>query len=581
MPDFTSFVNYKVTNIQRYLQPVITTHNRLESNPRTEEFGRSLRAEVRDPLWMLCRQWQFGEFQGEDAASAVQAKILGEHRTPGSLTLFNGHTLPYDPSRPLEMVVEREALKPDLYLRVQMGRQLYKFMQAEGLSDLKAALLERFQLTEDPDPEAKDDPEGHYLFVTVQGRVADGFAVWEAIKNGEFGTWAAGIASAAQQTALKTAQKLFANWYTALYEQPVGDESAWSPEHLEYNFALNIVGADGRGEQLTADQFASGRLDWYSFDENIPRQMPKGAVATPVETRVQTFIPTPLEYSGMPHPRYWQMEERRTDFGKLDPSPTSLLNVLLAEYGLTYSNDWFILPYEMNVNTVCEIKGLMVKDVFGFHVFIGPTLQDPETNWREFAVFHQTERQNQRQARNRFYLAPAVGKILESEPLEKVNFLRDEMANMVWAVEQILPSAAGGGRQAKRTLSRLSPDFTPVDEAAKIRYVLGSTVPENWIPFVAVHKPVPAGQPPMEIRLQRGRMPQAPGPKSVLLTESLPKPMFVEEEEVPRAGVTIERRFQRTRWLNGRSFLWMGRRKAVGRGEGWSGLMFDQILPIE
>ena len=28
---------------------------------------RALRAEVRDPLWMLTRQWQMGEFQGDDA----------------------------------------------------------------------------------------------------------------------------------------------------------------------------------------------------------------------------------------------------------------------------------------------------------------------------------------------------------------------------------------------------------------------------------------------------------------------------------------------------------------------------------
>ena len=49
--------------------------NRLEGRPRTTDFERSLRAEVRDPLWFLTRQWQFGEFQGEDAASPIDVAL--------------------------------------------------------------------------------------------------------------------------------------------------------------------------------------------------------------------------------------------------------------------------------------------------------------------------------------------------------------------------------------------------------------------------------------------------------------------------------------------------------------------------
>jgi hypothetical protein len=52
--------------------------NRLEARPRKSEFDEVLRAAIYDPLWMLTRQWQFGEFQGEDTGSAVFAKILME-----------------------------------------------------------------------------------------------------------------------------------------------------------------------------------------------------------------------------------------------------------------------------------------------------------------------------------------------------------------------------------------------------------------------------------------------------------------------------------------------------------------------
>ena len=43
-----------------YREPSITAYNRLEARARTEDFERSLRAEIRDPLWMLTRQWQMG-----------------------------------------------------------------------------------------------------------------------------------------------------------------------------------------------------------------------------------------------------------------------------------------------------------------------------------------------------------------------------------------------------------------------------------------------------------------------------------------------------------------------------------------
>jgi len=54
----------------------------------------------------------------------------------------------------------------------------------------------------------------------------------------------------------------------------------------------------------------------------------------------------------------------------------------------------------------------------------------------------------------------------------------------------------------------------------------------------------------------------------------------VEEEEVPRAGIFVERSWQRARWIDGRTFLWVGRRKTAGRGEGWSQLVFDQIVDL-
>ncbi|TWV93600.1 hypothetical protein FEF09_26915, partial [Chitinophaga pinensis] len=55
--------------------PISYSWSRLEGRPVTDNFDRALKAEVRDALWMLTRQWQLGEFEGDDAGSPVTAKI--------------------------------------------------------------------------------------------------------------------------------------------------------------------------------------------------------------------------------------------------------------------------------------------------------------------------------------------------------------------------------------------------------------------------------------------------------------------------------------------------------------------------
>ena len=56
--------------------PVIKGWNRLEGRPGrwTSNVRCAPRYETR--LWFLTRQWQFGEFQGEDAASPVEVRTV-------------------------------------------------------------------------------------------------------------------------------------------------------------------------------------------------------------------------------------------------------------------------------------------------------------------------------------------------------------------------------------------------------------------------------------------------------------------------------------------------------------------------
>src|SRR5512144_1575705 len=55
--------------------PSATTWSRLEPLPTSDDVSEALQARVADPLWMLARQWQFNELQGEDAGSPIAADL--------------------------------------------------------------------------------------------------------------------------------------------------------------------------------------------------------------------------------------------------------------------------------------------------------------------------------------------------------------------------------------------------------------------------------------------------------------------------------------------------------------------------
>jgi hypothetical protein len=178
----------------------------------------------------------------------------------------------------------------------------------------------------------------------------------------------------------------------------------------------------------------------------------------------------------------------------------------------------------------------------------------------------------------RVFIPPATPKLLESPPIERVVFLRDEMANMCWAVERIVLSAAGNGVDAEQHALTLRP-APPADPSpapgATARYRLGTDAPPNWHPFIPVHIPGSI----RSVRLQRARLPIGlRNPLGRIIAE--PGPYYINEEEIPRAGRIVVRTFQRTRWIDGRVLLWLGRRTLTGRGEGSSGLMFDHLEEI-
>jgi hypothetical protein len=613
----------KLLFLSESFRPSVTIWNRLEGRPRTEDFARSLRAEVRDPLWMLCRQWQLGEFQGEDNGSATKAKAQITTAIINRYAGQNGQAVAYDDRLPLETRVERERLHFDLMTRAQMGRHWFKLLGPT--SELRAAYLTEYGFEYpsaggEEEARLRSDRKAWQTLEALKGRVVDGEKLIEAIRSGRHETWLAGVIadSAERQRIIKVAEQL-GKWFDRVYDQPSElDNSAWADSYLEYQFAC-AAPADEAGEKQTvliAEQYHHGNLDWYSFDIDAKTDARlidrEGAVIPAAALKLEepiSFIPNPIEFGGMPNVRWWEFEDRKTDFGKLRASTSDLATLMLAEFGLIYGNDWSLIPQVVKVGALCDVLGVVVTDVFGVRTLIKAASGALGTDRERWSIYNLNPDTSVGMGPaptgidridTRLFLPPATPKILEGRPIERVILARDEMANMVWGIEDIIPGLAGSGVDGYEAATKLEsylvakaePAETTgiIDTGAVIQYRLGTSVPENWIPFIPVHKPGSN----REIRLQRARMPRLVPviaenpdvePRGAILRPGLeeepPQPYFINEEEAAGTGAIVTRSYQRTRWWDGKIYTWLGRRKQTGRGQGSSGLEFDRIVPTE
>src|SRR5690606_31682061 len=130
--------------------------DRVEPHTRSVDLEEGLQARIADPLWALARQWQLGEFRGEDAASPVHARVTALWNP---LATFrndaDGRTQlePVTSGRPLEVRVEAERVQDGpaaLMLVAELGLQFARRLDAAGLSALRPKLRREFPLTVAP-----------------------------------------------------------------------------------------------------------------------------------------------------------------------------------------------------------------------------------------------------------------------------------------------------------------------------------------------------------------------------------------------------------------------------------------------
>ena len=584
--------------------PSAVMWNRLEGRPRRADFTRALKAEVRDPLWLITRQWQMGEFIGEDAGSPVTAKVAWKSDSVKAIQSPAGEVEAYDPNLPLESVIEARPIQltraghfHNVDLRLALGRRWRQLLEENSLRGNVQGFQNKYAFVA-PDPAVEADfaitahAGAWQTLAAIAGRAIDGGALWLHLSGGGKASDGLGLASDPKKADIDRLGQEFLAWANRLYFQPKKQMEMWQPQQLEYEAGLSAPNGP-TAAALKAPEYNGGRLDWFNFDA-VPAG-PKDLPGTQQPAQVTSFIPATVQFEGMPNTRHWAFEEGTANFGAIEPDTTDIAKLLLIEFGLLFANDWFLLPIDLPVGSLTSIRGLAVTNVFDERLWIEPSVSAGEQfqTWRMFRLTSKGATDE------RLFLPATTPAGLQSVPVETVACVRDEVSNMVWGIETVVQLADGSSRPGRELALELHAKYQaavgaviprPSNNDAKIKYSLMTSVPENWIPFIPVH--IPGDN--REIQLQRAAMPrllegqvgvtpQKVTPRTQVLREGLdPGPgvsYFVAEEEVERAGTVIETRWQRCRWNGGRVVIWLANERKPGRGELSSGLAFDTLVP--
>ena len=352
-------------------------------------------------------------------------------------------------------------------------------------------------------------------------------------------------------------------------ESGQGTSPAWNTERLEYLFGLRAP-----GWELHAQEYEGRGLDWFHFDLESVTADPSGG-----QQQSRRVVPASLYVTGMPNPRWWRFEESSAYLeDATDPEP-NLLSMLIPEFLYIDANNWFTIPLEDAVGTIRRVDSVTMVDSFG----VSTTLQPVSEGCRLFSLTPADG--SGPPAGDLLFLPNVRGGVLEGEMIEEIAVVRDEDANMAWAVEKYYFDEAAGLRRNRgdeqSAQDHPAPDGTGLaDEIAGLpAYRLKSSMAAHWIPYIP-RLAAGQGPNPTQVYLRRARSVESassaePQYRGRLIAES----WRLNEEEVPRTGLRVQRLWRFARRSDGTAHVWVGRRKDPSLREPTSGLAYDYLDP--
>jgi hypothetical protein len=558
--------------------PALLVWDRLRPDPIGEDTTEALRCEIRDPLWMVARQWQMRELAGSDAGSVSIAHAITKVSPIARWQTATGEVSPVAPDVPLDPLVERVAAPFDLQLRLETGREWLRMLRDANKRAAETAFRrERSLLVTRPPAELLPDDRratalAHdtyaRMFDAVAGRMLDGEALYRAL--------ASRPASAFLDGADAEVDALGMGW-RAWVQTLVGDRpTAWTPPSLAYNFQL--AAHDGAPRCLAATDYDGRGLDWTSF-EHVP--CPPELVPAPptVEERQHAFVPSRIRFTGMPSARWWELEAATVDFGSMQAAPTDTGALLLAQFALLYSTDWLAIALGVPRGSLAQITQLEVTDVFGITSALSE-IQAATTQLRLFRIHGDG-------SLGALLVPHAPARRVQSTAIEEVQLVRDEVANLAWAIEARVSDGIAGSIDGRASaiaveehLRALAPGAAPErplqQNDAHLAYKLASDVLPHMIPFTPIAHD-------NQLALRRAAIPRVIEGQPITRIRArtqlvrTPQRYEIDARAIPPSGITVRGVWRRARSSDGGTHTWFAYERIPAARIAAVGLTFDQL----
>jgi hypothetical protein len=465
--------------------------------------------------------------------------------------------------------------RPSLRQAAEAGLRFGRMLVDAGFLRYRAAFVKAYPFPVVPERDL--DPASAVLQRIVAGRAVDGVALRLQLRtNNPPGSTRAFVlpptpgVSVADRPLMATVLQGWLAWYEAgLITEPAGTAS-WASERMEYRFAVAAPPLPGEQEAVLVAPSYRGELDWHSFDRLAGSTGTSlGATGSARTLPAMKMIPAAVRYPGMPSSRFWEFEDARVDLGAVEVQPGDVVRLLLLEFSLAYGNDWFVVPIELVTGTLSRVAGLDVVDTFGERRTIAAASEgEPGKRSRLFRL----ATPGSDATGDALLLPPILGPSLESTPVEQVRFARDEMANLVWAIERSVESPAGTPLDLRR--AEPAPPITVGADNGNLEYELMSRLPRYWLPLIP---PDATAAPPLKLMLGAALVDgvvQTPSPQGRIV----PPDLSLAAEEVSRDGVDVARLYRYARWVDGSTRLWAARRRRPASGEVSSALRYDFLV---
>jgi hypothetical protein len=569
---------------------------KIQPLPKSNDIEDALRCEVHDPLWLLARQWQMGEFKAEDAGMAAFAHINALSCPVQRLLVFNGNAISYDAEeKPINSLIEQISPLFDLSLRLEAGRKWQKMLIAVGKQQAwdifrQNPILQFKTILAAFEPDNLDmidfshEPYEHMIAALGNGRMIDGALLFKELQSRK----ASDFLPQPDPIINETGNEWLEWVLNRLGISGTQHLNSWNASRLEYSSVTSTALPNNNMAYLHLPEYNGLMMDSFSWEQGKESDELKKDMNPGLITRLRhTFIPTPVSFPGMPRARWWEFEDSTIELSNLQAKKTDLSLLLLSEFGLQFSNDWLLTPLTLPVGSLTHIQNIKVTDVFGVQSTINATQQN-----NQWEIFQLTTK-DVPSPKGWLYIPAITNRYLQSELKEEINFIRDEMANLVWAIENIVPNGLGEGvegrslaQQVENWLKVLASSVDVNIENPPVNhttYSIGNTVPPHWIPFI----PIRPNMNKPQIVFRRAAMPRLIAqhdptrirPRSQVLrcTTDNKGHYDILEEEIPSTGLIIRQMWRRARWFDGRTVTWLAREKIVGRSKESSGLQFDTI----